>query len=87
MLAQGITSWLSHKQKSVALSSTEVKYIALSDYSCQLIWTSNLLSEISFDIPVSHLYDDNLRLLFWSTNPVQEKDSNILTSSITILGM
>jgi len=34
MLAQGITSWLSHKQKSVALSSTEAKYMALSDYSC-----------------------------------------------------
>jgi len=37
MLAQGITSWLSHKQKSVALSSTEAEYIALSDCSCQLI--------------------------------------------------
>jgi len=60
MLAQGITSWFSHKQKSVALSSTEAEYMVLSDYSCQLIWTSNLLSEISFDIPVPHLYGDNL---------------------------
>jgi len=34
MLAQGITSWLSHKQKSSALSSTEAEYIALSDCSC-----------------------------------------------------
>jgi len=30
MLAQGITSWLSHKQKSVALFSTEAKYMVLS---------------------------------------------------------
>jgi len=37
MLAQEITSWLSHKQKSVALSSTEAEYIALSDYGCQLV--------------------------------------------------
>jgi len=73
MLAQGITSWLSRKQKSVALSSTEAEYIALSDCSCQLVWTSNLLSEIGFNIPVPHLYDDNLGSLFWSTNPVQEK--------------
>ena len=64
MLAQGITSWLSHKQKSVALSSTEAKYMVLSDYSHQLIWTSNLLSEIGFDIPVSCLYGDNLGSLF-----------------------
>jgi len=75
MLAQGITSWLSRKQKSVALSSTEAEYMALSDCSCQLIWTSNLLCEIGFDIPVPHLYGDNLGSLFWSTNPVQEKRS------------
>jgi len=33
MLAQGITSWLSRKQKSVALSFTKAEYIALSDCS------------------------------------------------------
>jgi len=78
MLAQGITSWLSCKQKSVALSSTEAEYIALSDCSCQLVWTTNLLSEISFDVLVPHLYGDNLRSLFWSTNPVQEKRSKYI---------
>jgi len=33
MLAQGITSWLSRKQKLVALSSTKAEYMVLSDYS------------------------------------------------------
>jgi len=75
MLAQGITSWLSRKQKLVALSSTEAKYMALSDCSRQLVWTSNRLSEIGFDIPIPHLYGNNLGSLFWSTNPVQEKRS------------
>jgi len=75
ILAQGITFWLSRKQKSVALSSTEAEYMVLSDYSRQLIWTSNLLCEIGFDIPVPHLYGDNLGSLFWSTNLVQEKRS------------
>jgi len=37
MLAQEITSWLSCKQKSVALSSTKAEYMALSDCSCQLV--------------------------------------------------
>ena len=37
MLAQGITSWLSHKQKSVVLSSTKAEYIALSNCSHQLV--------------------------------------------------
>jgi len=75
MLAQGITFWLSCKQKSVALSFTKAKYIALFDCSCQLVWTSNLLCEIGFDISIPHLYGDNLGSLFWSTNPVQEKRS------------
>jgi len=75
MLAQEITFWLSCKQKSVALSSTEAKYMVLSDCSCQLVWISNLLSEIGFDIPVPHLYGNNLGSLFWSINPVQEKRS------------
>jgi len=87
MLAQGITFWLSHKQKSVALPSTKAEYIALSDCSCQLIWTSNLLSKIGFDIPVPYLYGDNLGSLFWSTNLVQEKGPNILISNITMSGM
>jgi len=75
MLAQEITSWLSCKQKSVALSFTKAEYMALSNCSRQLIWTSNLLSKIGFDISVPYLYGDNLRSLFWSTNPVQEKRS------------
>jgi len=45
----------------------DTEYVALSDCSCQLIWTSNLLSEIGFDIPVPHLYGNNLGSLFWST--------------------
>jgi len=73
ILAQGITSWLSCKQKSVALSSTKAKYMAFSNCSHQLVWTSNLLCEISFDIPVPYIYGNNLGSLFWSTNPVQEK--------------
>ena len=64
MLAQGITSWLSHKQKSVALFSTEAEYMVLSDCSCQLVWTSNLLCEIGFNIPVPYLYDNNFESLF-----------------------
>ena len=64
MLAQEITSWLSRKQKSVALSSTETEYMALSDCSRQLVWTSNLLCEIGFNIPVPYLYDNNFESLF-----------------------
>jgi len=54
--------------------------MALSDCSYQLIWTSNLLSEIGFDIPT---------LDHSSEAPIQYKkrDPNTLTSDITMSGM
>jgi hypothetical protein len=39
-LANGPVSWLSCKQKTIALSSTEAEYMALSDCSRQLGWMS-----------------------------------------------
>ena len=44
----------------------------------KFVTTSNLLCEIGFDIPVPHLYGDNLGSLFWSTNPVHEKRSKYI---------
>ena len=90
MLAQGITSWLSRKQKSVVLSSTEAEYMALSNCSHQLIWTSNLLSEIGFDIPVPHLYGDKVITLDYSSGAqtqCKKKGPNILISDITMSEM
>jgi len=54
--------------------------MALSDCSYQLIWTSNLLSEIGFDIPT---------LDHSSEAPIQYKKRgpNTLTSDITMSGM
>ena len=36
-LVNGIFSWTSHTQKTVALSSTEAEYMVLSDCSCQVV--------------------------------------------------
>ena len=37
-LGSGVVSWFSRKQKSVALSSAEEKYIAASMVTCEAIW-------------------------------------------------
>jgi hypothetical protein len=74
-LAQGPVSWLSRKQKTIALSSTEAEYMALSDCSRQLVWISQLLMELGFEIPTPLLYGDNMGSLFWATSEVQEKRS------------
>ena len=33
----------------------------------------NLLNKVSFNVPTSHIYSDNLSSLFWRSNPIQEK--------------
>ena len=74
-LATGCVSWLSRRQKTVASSSTEAEYMALSDCSRQLVWMHQLLSEIGFKIPPPYLNADNEGSIFWGSNPVQEKRS------------
>ena len=48
MIASAIFSWQSQAQKTIALSSTEAKYIymALSDCSQQAVWIKALLNEL-----------------------------------------
>ena len=49
LLAGGPISWISRKQKTVALSSTEAEYMSLSDCSRQIMWIKSLFNEIGFD--------------------------------------
>eukprot|EP00253_Pinus_taeda_P008574 PITA_08574 len=42
-IGSGMTSWCSRKQKFVALSSSEVEYMAASTTSCDAIWIRKLL--------------------------------------------
>ena len=58
----------SQKQKSVAVSTTEAEYMALSVSACQAIWLSNGLTELSFPL-VSHIFCDNQGSLALSKDP------------------
>ena len=46
-LAGSTVLWLLRAQKTVALSSTEAEYMAISDCCCQAMWIINLFAEIS----------------------------------------
>ena len=74
-LANSPVSWLTRQQKTVALSSTEVKYMAMSDTTRQISWIKSLLGEIQFLIPKVPLYCDNQGVIFLATNPAQEQRS------------
>ena len=75
-MANGIIGWTSRAQKTVALSSTEAEYMALSDASRQCVWIKSLMGEIgystNFAVPLA---GDNQGSLFMATNPVTEARS------------
>jgi transposase InsO family protein len=72
-LANGVFSWNSRAQKSIALSSTEAEYMSLSDTSRQLVWIRTLFQELGINLGPIPLCGDNQGSIFLASNPVQEK--------------
>ncbi|KAJ0586508.1 putative RNA-directed DNA polymerase [Helianthus annuus] len=71
LLGSSPISWQSKKQKVVALSSTEVEYMALSLAGCQAVWIKGILDElqgkIEYPIPI---YCDNKSTICLAKDPV-----------------
>ena len=71
-LANCIISWRSHAQTTVAHSSTEAEYMAISDCSRQVIWMCNIFMELGIPLAPIPIYGDNQGSIFIGSNPVQE---------------
>lgn len=65
-------SWTSRKQKSVALSSTEAEYMALSEAAKEAIYLSKLIGEMNlyFKLDCVTMHGDNVGALNLVKNPV-----------------
>ena len=59
-ICNGLVSWRSTKQTSVALSTAEAEYIALSGAAQEAAWLHKLLRELGFPVegPIT-IYEDN----------------------------
>jgi len=71
-LASGIVCWQSHLQKTVVLSSTEAKYMAMSDTCRQIAWIQSLFQELGYDLAPTPICGNNQGSIFIGSNPVQE---------------
>ena len=74
-LADGLISWTSRAQKTIAYSSTEAEYMALSDCACQVTWIRSLLGELGYKLNAIPICSDNQRSIFMASNPITEPRS------------
>ncbi|GJS83154.1 retrovirus-related pol polyprotein from transposon TNT 1-94 [Tanacetum coccineum] len=66
-----LVSWSSKKQKSTAISSTEVEYIALSGCCAQILWMRSQLTDYGFQFNKIPLYCENKSTIALCCNNVQ----------------
>jgi hypothetical protein len=76
LLADAAISWTSRKQKTVAQSTTQAEYMALTDASNQAAWYRSFFSEIGYEIsdPIP-LHGDNKGAVDLALNPVTGRKS------------
>ncbi|GJY99483.1 zinc finger, CCHC-type containing protein [Tanacetum coccineum] len=64
-------TWQSQKQKTVALSSCEAKFMAATSAACQAIWLANLMKELTGqNVEPITLFVDNKSTIALMKNPV-----------------
>jgi len=75
-LGKNLVTWVSQKQKIVALSSCEAEYVATAVAACQGVWLSRLIGDFMGikEAPVKLLMD-NMSAITLSKNPVHHDRS------------
>ena len=78
ILGSALISWLSLKQKVVALSTCEVDYVAVATAACQVVWLRRLLGELTgVEAHPPALMVDNQQAIVLAKNPVLHDRSRI----------
>src|SRR3954447_3482679 len=70
-LSGGVISWSSKRQPTVALSSTEAEYMAITHATKEAIWLRSLMNELGYDQSTPTLiFEDNQSCIALAKNPV-----------------
>ncbi|GJV11775.1 hypothetical protein Tco_1353316 [Tanacetum coccineum] len=75
-------SWSSKKQKSIDISSTEAKYIALSGCYTQILWMRSQLTNYGLGFNKIPLYCDNKSAIALCCNNIQHSRTEYLLEDI-----
>ncbi|GJY04937.1 hypothetical protein Tco_0370877 [Tanacetum coccineum] len=74
-LGDKLVSWSSKKQKSIAISTTEAEYIAMSGCCARILWMRSQLTDYGFVFNKILLYYDNRSVIALCCNNVQHSRS------------
>ncbi|GJS84715.1 retrovirus-related pol polyprotein from transposon TNT 1-94 [Tanacetum coccineum] len=74
-LGDRLVSWSSKRQKSVAISSTEAEYIAISGCCVQILWMRSQLTDYGLGFNKIPMYCDNKSAIALCCNNVQHSRS------------
>lgn len=66
-----LVAWMSRKQASISLSTTEAEHIAVGSCCTQLLWMKKLLCDCGFTQDTMAIHYDNTSAINISKNPVQ----------------
>lgn len=69
----GPVTWLSQKQKTIALSTTEAEFVAASESAKEILWLQQLLMDLGERYDCIELYVDNQSAIKLINNPVFHK--------------
>ena len=73
-MADGAVTWTSRMQKTVARSSTEAEYMALSEACSEIAWLTSLQREIGYtQTSPTPLVSDNQGGIFLAINPAHDR--------------
>ena len=62
--------WSSKKQPVIALSSTEEKYRAMTNATCEAMWIKKLMKDLCVENLQIIIYCDNMSSIYLANNPV-----------------
>ncbi|GJY76147.1 retrovirus-related pol polyprotein from transposon TNT 1-94 [Tanacetum coccineum] len=77
-LGDRLVSWSSKRQKSVAISSIEAEYIAMSGFCAQILWMRSQLTDYGLGFNKIPMYCDNKSAIAICCNNVQHSRSKYI---------
>ena len=72
-VANGPTSWKSKTIKSIAMSSCEAEFVALSEVCRELMWMCRFLDELGIPYHTPEIHCDSSSAIRWAEDPVQHQ--------------